>query len=156
MKWLSSFSTGAERAVMMTVPPPCWKRAAIALPAPFVPPVTKTRLPMNSFASKELLYDEVFISGFVISVNVDPLEFHGRQCPGSAEVCRNARRSPDASTASAMLRPKPPALPVTNQARWVIFPLLGFVFIFFISWFDRLFVMSSSLLPSRRQRHHGF
>src|SRR6266702_7187547 len=45
-------------------------------------------------ASKELLYDEVFISGFVISVNVDPLEFHGRQCPGSAEVCRNADLSP--------------------------------------------------------------
>jgi len=47
-------------------------------------------------------------------------------------------------------------LPVTNQARWVIFPLLGFVFMFFISWSDWLFVMSSSLLPSRRQRHHGF
>src|SRR3954447_14197629 len=95
MKWLSFFSTGTERAVMMTVAPPCWKRAAIAFPAPFVPPVTKTRLPMNSFASKELLYDEVFISGFVISVNVDPLEFHGRQCPGSAEVCRNAGLPPE-------------------------------------------------------------
>src|SRR5712671_3485153 len=94
MKWLSVFSVGAERAVMMTVAPPCWKRAAIALPAPFVPPVTKARLPMNSFASKELLYEEVLMSGFVISVNVDRLEFHGRQCPGSAEVCRNADLSP--------------------------------------------------------------
>src|SRR5258708_17356119 len=80
---------------MMRVAPPRWKRSAIALPAPFVPPVTKTRLPMNSFASKELLYDEVFMSGFVISVNVDPLEFYGRQCPGGAEVCRNAALSPE-------------------------------------------------------------
>src|SRR5689334_15112629 len=40
---------------MMTVAPPRWKRSAIALPAPFVPPVTKTRLPANSFASLEKL-----------------------------------------------------------------------------------------------------
>src|SRR6266446_6369406 len=55
IKWLSVFSAGAERAVMMTIAPPCWKRAAIALPAPFVPPVTKARLPANSFASREML-----------------------------------------------------------------------------------------------------
>jgi hypothetical protein len=36
---------------MITVAPPRWKRSAIALPAPFVPPVTKTRLPVNSLVS---------------------------------------------------------------------------------------------------------
>src|SRR5258707_15477591 len=55
MKLLSFLSVGADRAVMMTVAPPRWKRSAIALPAPFVPPVTKTRLPANSFASVEML-----------------------------------------------------------------------------------------------------
>src|SRR6059036_3429280 len=50
MKLLSVSSVGADRAVMMTVAPPCWKRSAIALPAPFVPPVTRTRLPLNSSA----------------------------------------------------------------------------------------------------------
>src|SRR5882724_11293224 len=35
---------------MMRVAPLCWKRSAIALPAPFVPPVTRTRLPLNSSA----------------------------------------------------------------------------------------------------------
>src|SRR6266700_5994836 len=51
MKSLSVFSSGADRAVIMTVAPPRWKRSAIALPAPFVPPVTKTRLPLNSFVA---------------------------------------------------------------------------------------------------------
>src|SRR6266481_8522507 len=50
-----AFSSGADRAVVMTVAPPRWKRSAIALPAPFVPPVTKTRLPANAFASIEML-----------------------------------------------------------------------------------------------------
>src|SRR5258705_13116968 len=45
---------------MMTVAPPRWKRSAIALPTPFVPPVTRTRLSVNSFA-REL---DVFISRF--------------------------------------------------------------------------------------------
>src|SRR5258706_8375292 len=69
IKWLSVFSAGTERAVMMTIAPPCWKRSAIALPAPLVPPVTKTRLPLNSFMSNELPDDEMFIGGFVITVN---------------------------------------------------------------------------------------
>src|SRR5712664_472274 len=55
MKLLSVSSAGADRAVMMTVAPPRWKRSAIALPAPFVPPVTNTRLPMNSFVSDKML-----------------------------------------------------------------------------------------------------
>src|SRR5258708_39115132 len=61
MKLLSVFSVGAERAVMITVAPPCWKRSAIALPAPFVPPVTKTRLPANSFASRGVFDDVVIL-----------------------------------------------------------------------------------------------
>ena len=48
LKWLLLFSSGAERAVMITVAPPCRKRSATGLPAPFVPPVTKMRLPLNS------------------------------------------------------------------------------------------------------------
>jgi hypothetical protein len=55
-------------------PPPHWKRSAIALPAPLVPPVTKTRLPVNSFASNELPDDEVFISYFMMTVNVELLK----------------------------------------------------------------------------------
>ena len=58
----------------MTVAPPRWKRSAIALPAPLVPPVTKTRLPLNSFASNELPDDEMFIGGFLITVNVELLK----------------------------------------------------------------------------------
>src|SRR5712691_5679957 len=62
IKWLSVFSVGAERAVMMTVAPPRRKRSAIALPAPFVPPVTKTRLPVNSFVSGVFFDDAVILN----------------------------------------------------------------------------------------------
>src|SRR5262245_48292596 len=48
IKWAGVFSVGADRAVMATVAPPCKNRSAIALPAPLVPPVTRTRFPENS------------------------------------------------------------------------------------------------------------
>src|SRR5439155_17261201 len=53
---VSVFAVGAERAVMLTVAPTRWKRSAIALPTPFVPTVTRIRLPVNSFASGVCLF----------------------------------------------------------------------------------------------------
>src|SRR6266852_3107810 len=46
----------------MTVAPPRWKRSAIALPAPFVPPVTRTRLPLNSSGSNGMLDVAIFLN----------------------------------------------------------------------------------------------
>ena len=43
-------SAGVERAVIATVAPPFRNRSEMALPAPLVPPVTRTRLPLNSAA----------------------------------------------------------------------------------------------------------
>ena len=37
-----------DLAVMTTVAPPRRNRSAMAFPAPFVPPVTNARLPLNS------------------------------------------------------------------------------------------------------------
>src|SRR5215472_16374862 len=51
MKCAAVFLAGADLAVLATVAPPCRYRSAMALPAPFVPPVTRTRLPENSFVS---------------------------------------------------------------------------------------------------------
>src|SRR5438034_3212192 len=58
---------------MMTVAPPLRKPSAIALPATFVPPVTKTHLPLNSFGSGVHFDDAVNISrpsrdGFMCSI----------------------------------------------------------------------------------------
>src|ERR1700737_2497729 len=44
---------------MTTVAPPCRNRLAMALPAPFVPPVTRTRLPPNSLAWFAFVLDAV-------------------------------------------------------------------------------------------------
>ena len=38
------------RAVVMTLAPPSRSRLTTALPIPAVPPVTRTRFPLNSFA----------------------------------------------------------------------------------------------------------
>src|SRR5215472_13499992 len=42
---------GIVLAVVSTVPPPRTRRFTMASPIPLVPPVTRTRLPVNSFAS---------------------------------------------------------------------------------------------------------
>src|SRR4029077_9523209 len=42
---------GMVLAVASTVPPPRTRRFTIASPIPLVPPVTRIRLPVNSFAS---------------------------------------------------------------------------------------------------------
>src|SRR6185436_11608581 len=42
---------GTFLAVASTVPPPRLRRFTTASPIPFVPPVTRMRLPVNSFAS---------------------------------------------------------------------------------------------------------
>src|ERR1700757_643878 len=44
---------------MTTVAPPCRNRLAMALPAPFVPPVTRTRLPANSLSRFAFVLDAV-------------------------------------------------------------------------------------------------
>src|SRR5579864_4607007 len=44
---------------MTTVALPCRNRLAMALPAPFVPPVTRTRLPPNSLAWFAFVLDAV-------------------------------------------------------------------------------------------------
>src|ERR1700739_25450 len=44
---------------MTTVAPPCRNRLAMALPAPFVPPVTRTGLPPNSLAWFAFVLDAV-------------------------------------------------------------------------------------------------
>src|SRR5689334_14540860 len=44
---------------MTTVAPPCRNRLAMAFPAPFVPPVTRTRLPPNSLAWFAFVLDAV-------------------------------------------------------------------------------------------------
>src|SRR5579862_258595 len=59
MKLAAVFSVGPDRAVMTTVAPPCRNRLAMALPAPFVPPVTRTRLPPNSLAWFAFVLDAV-------------------------------------------------------------------------------------------------
>jgi hypothetical protein len=41
-------AAGSERAVVATEAPLNSKRRTIAAPIPFVPPVTRTRLPLNS------------------------------------------------------------------------------------------------------------
>src|SRR5258706_10678672 len=82
IKWLSVSSVGADHAVMMTVAPPRWKRSAIALPAPFVRPVTKTRLPLNSFAS----------NGFVLCLLIR-FEVLGRGGRGGRGVGNSHKRS---------------------------------------------------------------
>src|ERR1700730_13939055 len=53
--------SGFERAVTMIVAPLRRKRSAMAFPAPCVPPVTRTRLPENSFGS-HLKSVDVFIN----------------------------------------------------------------------------------------------
>src|SRR5258708_9198326 len=66
MKCFGSRS-GFERAVTMIVAPLRRKRSAIAFPAPCVPPVTRTRLPENSFGS-QLKSVDVFINAPSTSV----------------------------------------------------------------------------------------
>src|SRR5579864_5241938 len=52
---------------MTTFPPANRKRSAMALPAPFVPPVTRTRLPLNSPVSLVDAVDAV-TAGFSVAL----------------------------------------------------------------------------------------
>src|SRR6266576_5872517 len=79
---------------MITVAPPCWKRSAIALPAPFVPPVISTRLPLNSFGSA-MLFDDVVIAGWFENSDLDPIAHAAKQRTfrsASKEIVRKSHR----------------------------------------------------------------
>src|SRR6266404_937721 len=52
----------ADRAVVITFPPARLRRFTIASPIPLVPPVTRARLPVNSFASNGMSDDVLMLS----------------------------------------------------------------------------------------------
>src|SRR5437762_576154 len=53
---------GMLLAVAITVPPPPHKRFTMASPIPLLPPVTRIRLPVNSFVL-EVFFDDAVIAG---------------------------------------------------------------------------------------------
>src|SRR5262245_18980856 len=55
MNCWGSQSAGMLLATASTAPPPSRRRFTMAAPIPLLPPVTRTRLPVNSFASYGIL-----------------------------------------------------------------------------------------------------
>src|SRR5260370_5832609 len=74
-------SGSGERAVVATEAPHRVKRRTIACPIPFVPPVTRTRLPLNSSAETGKGYVIVMIelqrSNLVVGKFEDVVQFNG-------------------------------------------------------------------------------